>query len=329
MKQWVTGLTTLALVFAATSVGALRGDDDKKDEKKVEEGPKPKVEKDDAPVTPASWPCPPAYHHAPVYSAPAYNGCAPAPAPAMSYQYVTQYQARARTVCEYVQVTTTVDVDVVECVPVKKMIDQKETTYVEKKTPRKGTRTECKLVERTEKQKVGEYKWVTKSVDVTECQVKPVVKKGSSKVTEYVQVKRKDKADVVECVPVDRKEVRHYEYCESFMRKETRPVCTTVNTTVPVTKYATTVVCPPAPPCPPDPCAAPMPAPGPQVVCVPYTSYECRPQTVVSAVPVDVPDVRRVRKPYEVNIREYKWVTKSVDVTECQVKPVVKKGSSM
>src|SRR5262249_41537681 len=160
---WVMGVMTLALLIAATSVSALRGDDEKKDEKKVEEGPKPKVEKDDAVVTPTSWPCAPAYH-----AAPAYHGWAPAPA-ATSYQYVTQYQSRARTVCEYVQVTTTVDVEEITCVPVKKKVDVEETTYEEKRTKKKGTRTVYKPVERTEKQKVGEYKMVTKSVDVTEC----------------------------------------------------------------------------------------------------------------------------------------------------------------
>jgi len=320
MKQWVVGLTALALLCAAGSVGAMRYQDEAKKDK-VEEGPKPKVEANDAVVTPASWPCPPAYNAAPAY----HHGCAPAaPAVSYSYQYVTQYQARSRTVCEYVPVTTTVDVEEVTCVPVKKMVDVEETTWESKTLKKKGKRSVYKPVERKEKVKVGEYKWVTKDVEQQFCEVVPVQKKGVSKYTEMVAVKRKDKVEYTECVPVDRKEVRHAEYCQAFTRKEERTACTTVNQAVPVTRFATQIVPAPQSPCPPDPCA-PMAAPQqPQVVCVPYTTYECRPTTVMSKYQVDVVDYRMVKQPYEVTIREYKPVKKSVDVEVCEYKPVEK-----
>src|SRR5262245_34276404 len=104
MKQWVVGLTALGLLCAVSSIGAYGAEDKEKKDKvskdkdKGEEGPKPKVEKDGAPVKPGVIP----------------------PGTPMCYKYVTQYRAEKRTVCEWVRVTADVEVEEVHWVPHKR-----------------------------------------------------------------------------------------------------------------------------------------------------------------------------------------------------------------
>jgi len=301
MKQWVVGLTAIALLAVAGSVGAV--EDEPKKDKKVEEGPAPKVEKDEAVVTPASWPCPPAYHAAPAY----HHGCAPAPAMSYSYQCVTQYQTRARTVCEYVPVKSTIDAVEISYEEVKTPKTRKVTYLKEHREERPGKRVYYKAVTKKRTENVWVCRWVDDTVKQTTYECKP---KAPREETYYTY----------ECRPTQTKKTIQVESCEAVLTKQQRTACYTVNDIQAVTKLVPQLV---QQPCPPDPCA---PAQPPQVVCVPQTSYQCVPRTVLQSYSVDVVNYQRVTKPVDVVVHGFETVKKENKrmVTEYETVKVVK-----
>jgi len=296
MKQWVVGLTALSLLFGAGTVASVGAQDEEKSvekgkDKDVEEIKKPPMKEESGSGTGGSG-----------YSIPSPSvvqyGSYPCPAPVVSYnyRYVTQYQQRARTICEYVPVTTMVDAVEITCEEVKTPKTRRVIYCKEVRTPKTGKRCYYKPVTKTVPQKVCVYKWVD---DVVQQTYYKCVPKKPREETHYTY----------ECRPTQTKKTIEVDQCETYTVKEPRTCSYTYQDVQAVTKYYKQVI---QSPCPPDPCAPAVP---PQVVCVPYTAYQCVPKTVVHKYDVDVVKTRTVKKPVDVIICGYETVKKPYTVT--------------
>jgi len=213
MKRWVVGFAALCLVMQAVSIS--------------EAG------------------CAPVYGHSHCGLGCGYDHC--------GVTYCTQYQTVTRQVCEYVPVTTMVDVTVMECVPVTKTENRTECYYeqVVKNVPVTRTVYKCEYVK--QKQKVAVCRPVTKNVEETYTVCVPVTRTQKQTYQVCVPVTRTEKQTYQVCVPVTRTQKQTYQVCVPVTRteKQTYQVCVPVTRTekqqytvcVPVNKVVEQDVC--------------------------------------------------------------------------------------